>query len=74
MYCVYRYMSAETTTAGGVLLIAGAGLAQRKRHREKIKRQDVHRRENTDREIKEAKTQARQDAESEAEKWLNSDF
>jgi len=74
VYCVYRHFSAETTTAGGVLLVAGAGLAQRKRHREKIKRQDVYRRESTDREIKETKTQARREAESETEKWLNSDF
>ena len=73
MYCVYRHCNAETT-AGGVLLLAGAGLAQRKRHLETVKRQDVHRRENTDREIKEAKTQARREAESETEKWLNSDF
>ena len=74
VYCVYRYMSAETTTAGGVLLLAGAGLAQRKRHQKKIQRQDVYRRESTDREIEVTKTQARRDAEKEAEKWLNSDF
>ena len=74
MYYAYRYMSAETTTAGGVLLLAGAGLAQRKRHQKKIKRQDVYRRESTDREIEVTKTQARRDAEKETEKWLNSDF
>lgn len=74
VYCVYRYMSAETSAAGGVLLLAGAGLAQRKRHQEKIKRQDVHRRESIDREIARSKTQARREAESETEKWLNSDF
>ena len=74
VYCVYRHCNAETTTAGGVLLLAGAGLAQRQRHLERVQRQDVHRRESTDREIEETKTQARREAESETEKWLNSDF